>query len=203
MASDPPHPTASDPPHPTASDRPDATPLERWLAELRVADAARSRSDQAWHTRLGQEETAFAGLLAELGARGRPVVVELAGGRRHRGWVRLVGSDVIVLRTGGGPSSWRDVVVAVAAVASVRVAPGAAEEAGGGPVSATTTLVAVLSTLAGTGIEVVVTTTGGDPVVGGIEAVGRDVIVIRPTGRAGRLYVRLGSLVEASVPESG
>lgn len=188
---------------PDGPPEPDAAPLERWVAELRVADAARSRSAQAWHARLGAEAATFAGVLADLGTRGSPVVVELTGGRWHRGRVRLVGADVAVLRTGTDRSSQRDVVLATAAVVSVRVAPGAAEEVGGGPVSATTTLATVLTTLAGTGTEVAVRTAGGEPVVGEIESVGRDVMVIRLTGRAGRVYVRLGSLVDASVPESG
>jgi hypothetical protein len=179
------------------------TPAEVWAAELRGDAAARSRSEQAWHARLGGEEATFAGVLADFGARGRPVVVDLVGGRRHRGWVRVVGADVAVLRTAAGPTSWADVVVALVAVAAVRAAPGAHDEAGSGPVTATATLSAVLATLAGTGVEVALLTSGAEPIVGEIESVGHDVVVSRLTGRGGRVYVRLGSLVEVAVPESG
>ncbi len=190
--------------------------LEAWAAELRIDAAARSRAERAWHARLGTEEASFRGVLADLGARGRPVVLDLVGGRRHRGWVRLVGSDVVVVRTSVGSSSWADVVVALDALAVVRAAPGAhdgvgagqavgaGEAVGSGPtVAATTTLGTVLATLAGTGIEVGMTISDHEPLVGEIDAVGDDLVVVRPEGRAGPAYVRLGSVLEVSVPESG
>jgi hypothetical protein len=76
--------------------------LAGWAADLAVDDAIRDRSRTQWLRRQAEEEGSLAGVLADLGERGRPVLVHLHNGRLHRGLVTEVGADYGVLQVGAG-----------------------------------------------------------------------------------------------------
>ncbi|MCU0310264.1 MAG: hypothetical protein MUE36_04890 [Acidimicrobiales bacterium] len=77
---------------------PDDANLDRWLAEVRVDDAARSRAEVAEQRSRAAEEATLPGVLTDLAGRGEPVGLMMRSGVQHRGWVRLVGPDAAVLR---------------------------------------------------------------------------------------------------------
>src|SRR4029077_3212757 len=90
--------------------------LTAWLGSLATDEAARSRARTHWLARQALEEGTFAGVLTDLAERGRPVLVHLHSGRRHRGVPVAIGSDFVALAVAGG----RSVLVALSAIASVR-----------------------------------------------------------------------------------
>jgi hypothetical protein len=168
------------------------------VAELAVDEAARERSRAHWLARSAAAEGTVAGVLEDLAERGRPVLVHLHNGRLHRGTVAGVGADFTVVRTASG----RDVLVALAALASVRTLPGEAPTSGDRFRPTTATLAEALAGLADERARVMVV--GADArqaVVGELRAVGRDVLTIR--GDGGTAYVVLASVAEISLVESG
>lgn len=174
--------------------------LERWVAELRTDDAARGRARTSWLARQAEEEATLAGVLTDLAERGRPVVVSVRGGGRHRGVLRLVGVDFCALQTPTGA----DVVVAFAAVTAVAAQPGETAVTGDRGDLAATTLGHALAALAGAGRRVrVLALGGGDALSGELRSVGRDVVALRLDGTGGTVYVPLASLAEVSLTESG
>lgn len=90
--------------------------MERWLAEVRVDEAARGRASVADRRRRRAEDATLAGVLVDLAVRGDAVTVVLRSGRLHRGRVRLVGPDAVVMAL--DTHQW--LVVRLAAVAAVR-----------------------------------------------------------------------------------
>jgi hypothetical protein len=92
------------------------TRIDRWVAEGRVDEAARRRARERWLRHQAEEDATVAGVLADVAERGAPVTVHARGGRRHRGEVRALGRDFVAIR-----SATADVVVALAAVTSVRI----------------------------------------------------------------------------------
>lgn len=75
----------------------DDSALQRWLAEVRVDDAARERSRTAeLHARAAEDAT-LAGVLVDLAGRGESVGLVMRSGQQHRGAVRLVGPDAVVM----------------------------------------------------------------------------------------------------------
>ncbi len=138
-------------------------------------------------------------MLGGLAERGRPVVVELLDGRRHRGTPVTVGRDVVELVVAGGGR----VLLAAAAVASVRA--GGAELADGDARvdSPSTDLAAELARWAEDRPRVRVVTLGGAAVLAGsLLAAGSDLLVVRLEG-GDVAYVPLAALAEVSLPESG
>jgi hypothetical protein len=71
--------------------------LARWLAEVRVDDAARQRAETADLRARRAEEATLAGVLAELAGRGDLVGLVMRSGRQHRGHIRLIGPDAVVV----------------------------------------------------------------------------------------------------------
>lgn len=167
------------------------------MADLRVDEAVRSRARTAWLGRQAAEEATFVGLLADLAERGRQVVVDTAGGRRHRGWLVIVGGDFCALRTSSHVAVIRHV-----AVAAVRPLPHDAGTSGDRVVSPTARLRAALSSWAGTGVRVRIEPRAGAAMVGELQAVGEDLVTLRLDDRS-QVYVPLISLDELSVLESG
>jgi hypothetical protein len=138
------------------------------------------------------------GHLEDLAERGRPVLVHLHNGRLHRGAVAGVGADFAVVRATSG----RDVIVALAALASVRTLPGEPPTTGDRFRPTAATLAETLVALGDERARVMVV--GADPrqaIVGELRAVGRDVLTIRSEG--GTAYVVLASVAEISLVESG
>lgn len=72
--------------------------LQRWLAEVRVDDAARERSRTAELQARAAEGATLAGVLVDFAGRGESVGLVMRSGQQHRGAVRLVGPDAVVMQ---------------------------------------------------------------------------------------------------------
>jgi hypothetical protein len=101
---------------PGRADEVDDAALRRWLAELRVDDAARERSRTAELEARAAEEATLAGVLVELAERGESIGLTMRSGAQHRGVVRLVGPDAVVMLL--ETRQW--LVARVASIASLR-----------------------------------------------------------------------------------
>lgn len=177
-----------------------AARLERWAADARVDEAARARSRERWLRRQAEDETALAGVAADLRDATTPVTVGTLSGRRHAGTLRVVGEDFLVV----GPASGRgpEVVVALAAVESVRTPPGVPAVVGDRPAEVAIRLVDVVTGLAEEREPVQVVAASGDVVGGVVAAVGTDVLTVRSTTRpAGVTYVPMAAVAELVVGE--
>jgi hypothetical protein len=172
--------------------------LEAWLADLRVDEAATGRARAAWLARQALEEATFLGVLADLAERERPVLIDTTGHRRHQGRLRIVGDDFCCVRTRHDGH----VLVHYDAVVAVRPAPREPDASGDRLLHPTVTLRAALTALAGDTTRVLVVAKGGSSFAGELRSVGLDVVSLRlDDGRAA--YVRLASVAEVSVVESG
>ncbi len=180
------------------------TALARWSAEAQVAEAVARRRRASWLARQAAADADLAGVATALGERNRPVLVGLVSGRRHRGRITAVGADFIELATDQGP-----VWVGLAALSWVRAptgdpiasGPPGRERGGGG--APRIDLVDELAELAEERARVALyARVGGEPVVGELVTVGRDVLTVRDDG-GGLIYVALASVAEVSLPESG
>lgn len=170
--------------------------LERWLAELRVDDAARARA-RIGHLRSGEaQDSTLVGVLVTLGERGGPVTVTTTSGARHRGRVRLVGPDSVVL----GQDRGRWLVLRLGALAAVRAPAPAVSGADRHPTTGAS-LARVLAAVAEPGERLRVVA-GPEVVTGEVEAVGADVVAIRLEG-GDRSYVAVTSVDEASPVVAG
>jgi hypothetical protein len=171
--------------------------LARWAAEARVDEAARVRSRERWLRRQAEEESAVAGVLADLLEAGRPVTVHARTGRRHTGLVRALGDDFVALALTGGRGS---ALVALAAIASLRTPPGDAGVVGDRVGASGLGLAEVVMGLAADREQVTVVTADGEAIAGTLESVGRDVAVIRGAGEPPAMcYVPLAALGEIVV----
>jgi hypothetical protein len=172
--------------------------LERWAADARVDEAARSRSRERWLRAQAEEEGTLAGVLADLQDAGAPVTVHTRAGDRHRGLVRAVGADFVALDADARPGS--EVYVALVAVASVQGGPGAPRVVGDRRVEPTLRLLDVVVELAAEREHVRLVATGGEAVAGVVRSVGCDVVVVEATGGEPAVaYVPLGALGEIVV----
>lgn len=184
---------------PTSAVDPDGA-AERWLAGLRAEAGADRRRRTAWLVRQAEEEASLLGILADLAEQERPVVLEVTGGRRHRGRVRVVGEDFVGLRTGTGA----EVLVARAAITGVRPTPGDAGPTGDRRLAPRLSLAGVLGALAGSGVRMtVVPFGGGEPVVGELRSVGLDVLAVRLDGEGGLAHLPLAAIAEVQLLVSG
>jgi hypothetical protein len=155
-----------------------AARLERWAADARVDEAARLRSRERWLRRQAEESSTVAGVLADLLEAARPVVVHTRSGRRHQGVVRALGADFVAVGAAQGT-----VLVALAAVASLRGAPGEGSVLGDREVAAARVHLAdVAAGLAAERARVLLVTTDGEALAGVLSSVGRDVALLRGTG---------------------
>jgi hypothetical protein len=167
--------------------------IDRWAADARVDEAARRRARERWLRHQAEEEGSLAGVLADIAERGVPVAVHVRGGRQHRGEVRAVGADFVALRSGA-----TDVIIAIAAVTSVRTRPGEASTLGDRSITSSHRLVDVLAGLAAERAAVLLVMAGGDDAVAGVlGSVGRDVVGVRlADAPAVTAYVPIGAIVE-------
>jgi hypothetical protein len=167
--------------------------IDRWAADVRVDEAARRRARERWLRRQAEEEGSLRGVLADVAERGVPVAVHVRGGRQHRGQVRAVGADFVALR-----SAATDVIIAIAAVTSVRTRPGDASTIGDRSITSSLRLVDVLADLAAEMAAVLLVMAGGDDAVAGVlGSVGRDVVGVRVADApAVTAYVPIGAIVE-------
>lgn len=171
---------------------PDDPALERWIAELRTEDAARSRARVgAMHAHAAEEAT-LTGVLADLLERGAQVLVTIANGRRHRGEVLVVGTDAMVLRV--GRHEW--LVTRLAAVASVRMVGGDPVHGEGMPTTAAS-FGRLLSAAAQPG-EWMRVSVGGEAFGGNVIAVSDEVAVLK-LDNGDITYVNLDAVEEVSL----
>jgi hypothetical protein len=155
--------------------------LERWAQASRVDEAARQRARERWLRQAAEEGGTLLGVLADLAERGVPITVRTGGGRRHGGPVRAIGADFVALDTAVGG----EVLVALAAISSVRAQLGAVPPTGDRTVRSGLALTDVLAGLAAERERVmVVSLDGGDAVTGTVRALGRDVVTVRVDGAA-------------------
>jgi hypothetical protein len=173
--------------------------LTAWVARLAADDAARQRARGAWLHRQAAEEGTFAGVLADLAERGRPVVVALHNGRRHRGVVAALGRDFVIVVTG----DQREVLVRSDAIASVHTLPGEPETIGDRVVVSQATLGDALGVLGEERPRLLLLGLDGHAGVRGeLRAVGADVVTVRQDGGA-TAYLSLSAVAEVSLTESG
>lgn len=173
--------------------------LERWAADARVDEAARARSRERWLRRQAEEERTLAGVLADLLESRTAVTVEtVAPGASFAGVVRAVGADFVALGAEARPAG--EVVVALAAVASVATRAGTPEVLGDRRARGTMRLAEVVAALAAGRDEVRVVTRDGGTVGGTVASVGQDVVVVRSGGaRPATTYVPVDALVAVAV----
>ena len=173
--------------------------LAAWLDDARTEGSAAGRTREAFLRRSAGEDSTVTGVLLDLAERGGLVLVTVAGGRRHRGELRAVGSDVCALRTPEG----REALLATSGISSVRPEgrgpdvvgdrdPGAA-----GPLG----LAEALGVLAEDRPRVLVLTFGDTQgVAGELRGVGRDVLVLRLDGAdRATAYVPIANIVEVTL----
>jgi hypothetical protein len=177
--------------------------LERWAADARVAEAARLRSRERWLRLQAEEESTVTGVLADLLEAGLPVTLHTRSGGRHGGAIRAVGADFVAMGPEGGRGSLgREVVVALAAIASVCPRPGAADVLGDRRVVGRLRLADVMAGLAADRSPVRVVTVDAGAITGIVRSVGQDVAVVRAAGdRAGTAYVPFAAISEIVVGE--
>jgi hypothetical protein len=165
---------------------------ERWLAEVRVEDAARERSRVAQRQALDAAEATLAGVLGDLAARGEVVQLWMHSGRRHRGWLRLIGPDACVMDT--ETRQWA--VVRLAAIASVRTVR-SAPVPGQSEASTASSFASLAGALAVPG-EWVLVGAGPESIGGVLEVAGTDVLRLR-LENGDVAYVPLASVDEVTL----
>ncbi len=174
--------------------------LGRWLAEARVDDAARARARQRWLERQAAEETSFGSVLVDLAERGRPVLVQTAAARRHRGRLVGVGVDFVAMHT----DSDADVLVATGAIHSMRTEPGQPAALSGRAVILERHLADAVAALAAERPRVVVATGADAAVIGDLVSTGRDVVTLRVDGDTrANVYIPLDAVVEIALATRG
>jgi hypothetical protein len=171
-----------------------AADLARWLADARVDEAATSRARERWLRQQAGEEATVAGLLLDLAERAEPVLVEIAGGRRHRSVVRGVAADFCALTGEGG-----DVLVAYAGITSVQTMDGD-EPTGDRPHALDMTFAEALSLLVAERPRVLVTHHEGTTRTGELRSVGRDVVLLRADGGS-QLHVPIASIAAVTLTD--
>jgi hypothetical protein len=173
--------------------------LTRGEAEARVARAVDERRRTAWLGRQPDGGPTLAGLLVAVAERSRPILVEMLDGRRHRGSPTVVGRDMVELRTDTGTI----LLVALAAIASVRVTGPEIGDLASSAAGPTTHLAAELARLAEERPRVRTRTIGATaPLSGALVAAGPHMVAVRLEG-GDVAYVPLAALAEVSLPESG
>jgi hypothetical protein len=174
--------------------------LERFVAEAVADEAATSRSRRRWLTQMAEESATFTGVLLDLAEAATPVVLDVVGGRRHRGRVRLVGADFCLLRLDNGD----DMLVAYRGIAAVRPEPGSGAPAGDRRTPVELELAEALAIAAADRPRVAaLTVAGGEPVGGTLRAVGRDVVTIEGDGpQRSSVFVPIAAIAEVRVAGS-
>jgi hypothetical protein len=171
--------------------------LERLAAETRADDAVDERRRAGWLGRQAEEEATLAGVLVDLAERGGAIVVTTTAGRNHRGRVRAVGRDFVVVGTDPG----RDVLVRFAGVAQVRSHSRHAV-LGDQPLLLEADFDTTVRSLGRLRLRVLAGTGGRAALVGGeLRWVGRDVAAVRLEGPGTLTYLPLATLVELSATD--
>jgi len=163
------------------------------VAELRVDDAARSRSRRSSLAGQALEEATLRGVLVDLGERGAALRLELVDGRGLVGQVHHLGADVATVHGADG----QERLVALAAVVSATPQSDEHVVTGDRVVVSDLTLAEALGWLAGDRPRVHLHAAGGSIVAGELRSVGVDVATVLLEGRPRRpAYVALRSVTD-------
>lgn len=174
-----------------------ALQLHRLVADASADDAARERARERVLRETAALEATFAGVVLDLAEQGVTVVVRTSAGRTHRGRVIGVGTGALALRDEGRPP----VLVAMAAVTSVRPQPGAerraGDVAGGRPAPLDLSMLELLGSLAEEHPRVQLSSAGEEPVAGELRSVGVDLVTLQLDGDRRLLaHVPIGAVTD-------
>lgn len=160
--------------------------LATWAAEAAVDEAAAARARRHWLTVQAESTATVAGVLLDLGERGRSVQLGV-GDVQVRGRIVGLGADFVVIERADGTA----VLVAVAAVGLIRSIDDVAVW-GDRDVRLDTTLAGIVGPIAAER-PVVTATTDAGTVHGALRSAGDDVLRIRLEG-GGTTWVPTGAL---------
>jgi len=170
--------------------------LTRWLIDTRSEAASASRARERWLRQQAEEEARFAGILLDLAERDRPLVVQLAHDRRHRGHVRAVAEDFLALRTLEGT----DVLLRYAGIVAARPEGPDVLLDGDRPCALDMRFAEAVVAICAERPRVLVVTLDGSRSSGELRAAGRDVLALRLDGRdRATSYVPLAAVAEVSL----
>src|SRR5687768_3385987 len=148
--------------------------LQKLLDDARTQEGRASRRRQRILRTLAEESATLQGALVDLAERGTDVVLRIIDGQAHRGAIRLVAGDFVVIGSDVG-----DIWVANSAVDSVKPSPEERHSAATGDRPAVDIVLGdALGRVAPDRLPVAVRTAGGDSIVGVLRAVGSDVVTI-------------------------
>lgn len=164
--------------------------LGRWIGAGQVDAAARARARQHWLRRQAEEQATLGGVLVDLAERGQPLMLSTRARRRVAGPVRAVGADFCIVRE----QASGDVVVPMAAIATVRPAPGEDPVTGDRHLAIELVLAEALVELAADRPAVLIAT-GHDDLKGELRSAGRDVVAVVLEGpRRDVVYVSVDAI---------
>lgn len=148
--------------------------------EERASEHAALRRVEATLRHQAEAEGTMGGVLVDLAERGVSVAIATVGGRTLRGTIHTLGLDYVGLRATGG----EQVVIALAALSTVRTEPAAVRTVGDRVDRRAATLQSALATLAERRPWVSVLSVSSDGTTGRLWHVGQDVLTIRADGGA-------------------
>lgn len=161
----------------------------RWLADCRVDEAVAARARQRSLERQAAQESTIAGVLLDLGERGRPVSLKTAGGRCWQGQIAAVGADFVIVRDDNDDR----VLIPTASISTIS-ASAAQRRVTGARLRPSAVLADVIHELAADQARVEVAV-ADDCVSGHLRAAGVDVVAVdvdQPAG--GRLHVATAAI---------
>lgn len=167
--------------------------LQHLLDDARHGEAVAHRRREQSLRMQATESGTLAGVLMDLAERRATASLSLTGGRVARGVIHRLGADVVVMQGMAAET----VLVALAAVASVRTEPGTARTSGDRVVRSTATLAALTAELVADRPQVVLHA-GPGSVAGELRAVGVDVATVVQADRT-VAYVSLAAVTEVVV----
>ena len=151
--------------------------LDALLADAVAEAAGAERASTRMLREAAEQEATFIGSLVDIAERGGSVVVRAGASRSHRGKVRAVGRDFVILQEGDGAPA----LLALGSIASVREVDVTGHDTAGqrrAPVGAS--LRTLLARLAAERPLVQVRCAGDDvALLGALRAVGADVVTLR------------------------
>jgi hypothetical protein len=176
--------------------------LQRALDDARADLVAAERTRQRWLRQQAEQSAALAGTLLALLESGVPVTCATTSGATHQGRLTGMSGTVCALRAETGQRTW----IRLDALTTVRAEHGhrlptagddrTVPEEGG--------IAEILAGLADDRPRVALRFAGtGRPVAGELRAVGTDVATLYEGERRTTCYVRLASVTEVSLLESG
>lgn len=167
--------------------------LQRLLDDERHAQAVTARRREQSLRSQATESGTLLGVLTDLAERRSATSLTTTVGRVVQGTIVGLGADVVIVR---GPAS-ETVLLALAALASVRAEPGTARSIGDRQVRSSASLAELLAKLAVERPQVVLHA-GATAVAGELRAVGVDVATVVPVDQT-VAYVAIGAVTEVVV----